>query len=103
MMNALPSASNSVAGPSDSVTPVGRRVQVAVAVGVDDEVRQVAGMRAVRVLEAVLVAERVVVAAGGGEGRRRTDADGVDVDAVQPGGQALDLDVDVDVARAILA
>jgi hypothetical protein len=48
---------------------IGRGVEVADALGVDLEVRQVPAMRAVRVVEAVLARERVVVAARGGEGR----------------------------------
>src|SRR5687768_3015369 len=54
------------------------RVEPTLAVVVDDEVGQVAGVRAVR------MAERVVVSAGGGEvGTARADA--VDVDAVEAG------------------
>ena len=99
MMNALPSASNR-RGEAVATATRGRFAhRDGRAVLVDDQVRQVAGVRPVRVVQAVLVAERVVVATRGGE-RRRARPDGVDVDAVQPGGQALDLDVDVDVPRA---
>ena len=71
------------------------------ALGVDDQVRQVAGVGAVRIVEPVLVTQRVVMAAGRGE-RRAAGADRVDVDPVQPGRQAGDVDVDVDDARAVL-
>ena len=58
-------------------------------------------MGAVRVQQAVLVAERVVVGAGRGE-CRAARADRVDVDAVLAGREALDLDVDVDDAGRVL-
>ena len=58
------------------------RVEMPDALGVDDEVGQVAGVGAVRIVEPVLVAERVVVAAGRGE-RRAAGADRVDVDSME--------------------
>jgi hypothetical protein len=58
-------------------------------------------MGAVRVLETVLVAERVVVAAGSGK-RGTAGANRVDMDPVQTRGQPGDVHVDMDGARAIL-
>ena len=99
MMNALPSASNSVAAPSVRVTRSVLALRRPRPSALTIEVRQVAGVRPARVVQTVLVSQRVVVAARGGEGRRAR-SDGVDVDAVQAGRQALDLDVDVDDRRA---
>ena len=65
--------------------PVGLLLQSAVATRVDHEVRQVARMRSVRVLETVLVAQRVVMPPGAREGRRRARADAMEVDPVQSG------------------
>ena len=75
---------------------------MAAARAVDGEVRQVAGVGAGRVVEPVLCAERVVVAAGRRE--RRTDAlaDRMQVDPVEAGRQPLDLDVDVELAGGVL-
>src|SRR5215213_5712452 len=61
---------------------IGGRVEVPDAVRVDDEVRQVAGMGAIGIHEAVLRPERVVVRTGGREGWA-AGADGMDVDAVE--------------------
>ena len=58
---------------------------MAAARAVDGEVRQVAGVRAGRVVEPVLRAERVVVAAGRRERRADALADRMEVDAVPPG------------------
>jgi len=49
--------------------PVGPCLEAPVPGLVDDQVRQVTGVRSIRVLEAVLMRQRVVVAAGAGEGR----------------------------------
>ena len=59
-------------------------------------------MRSVRVLETVLVVQRVVVTAGAREGRSGARSDGVQVDPVQPGRKALDLDVDVHDPASVL-
>jgi hypothetical protein len=85
--------------------PIGLRIQGAIALEIDDEVRQVAGVRPCGVLQAMLVRRcRVVVSAGpierGDGGRTRPDP--VDVDPVETGGQPLDLGVDVDEARPVL-
>src|SRR5690606_8067234 len=64
------------------------------ATGGDLDVRQIAGMRAVRVLEAVFPAVRVQVSTVGGERgfpARVARAGLVDVHAVRAGGQARDL------------
>src|SRR6478672_11272022 len=69
---------------------------------VDDQVRQVAGVRPVRVLQAVLMSERVVVATGAREGGCDARPDGMDMDPVQPRREALDLDVHVYDAACVL-
>ena len=82
--------------------PVGLRIQAALALRVDHEVRQVAGVRPVRVLQAVLTDKRVVVSAGAGEGRADARPDGMDVDPVQPGREPIDLDIHVDEPLRVL-
>ena len=80
---------------------VGSAIEMADTISVDDQVRQVARVRPARVLQSVLVTQRVVVATGGRE-CRRTRSDRVDMDAMETRRQALDVDVDVDVPAAIL-
>ena len=58
-------------------------------------------MRAVGVVEAVLVQLRVEVRASGGEGRR-AGADGVDVEPVEARRKAVDVHVHVDDAASVL-
>lgn len=94
MMTAVPSPSNSPTSLLDNVAAS------VVALSrprpdVHDEVRQVTCVRT------VLGAERIVVPARRCE-VRAARADGMEVDPVQPGRQAVDLDVDMHPASAIL-
>ena len=66
--------------------PGHRERDVADPIGEHLEVRQVAGMRAVRVLVAVLLRRGIEVTARAREIRRVALADGVDVKAWTPGG-----------------
>jgi hypothetical protein len=57
-------------------------------------------MSAERIIEAVLMAQWIVVSAGCSE-RRTATADGVNVDAVLAGREALHVNVDVNNARGV--
>jgi hypothetical protein len=79
---------------------VGGGVEVAMPGRNDDEVGQIPAVRALGIVETVLMTEGVVVPASRGEGRAAR-GDSVEVDTVQTGRQALHLRVHVDDAGRI--
>ncbi len=81
---------------------IGSGVKMADASLINGQVGQVTCMGTLGVIEAVLITQRIVVTAGWSKSRRCTVSNGVNVNAVQPGREALHVNVKMNDACRIL-